>query len=223
MEKIGKLANQEILNLRRNSSIVKTDVDSLISMDDEKLCEEYDNICPILCSTIKGAVGENLIGPRLLIYGILFKSRYARTRGCLITHRNDQLLIAAGAKKKSFKWFNKVGFTNSYTNALNKNKQLAVDHDKIVIEWKQAIENAAKSICDLFPDSTPEEFKKELKERILAEYQLIGDNIDFEQIVRHQSKLNQNKSIHWFHYMAVKERFHSSQGNFFEDWRHKLH
>uniref|UniRef100_A0A7M5V5T2 Uncharacterized protein n=1 Tax=Clytia hemisphaerica TaxID=252671 RepID=A0A7M5V5T2_9CNID len=91
------------------------------------------------------------------------------------------------------------------------------------IQWKQAIENAAKSICDLFPDSTPEEFKKELKERILAEYQLIGDNIDFEQIVRHQSKLNQNKSIHWFHYMDVKERFHSSQGNFFEDWRHKLH
>uniref|UniRef100_A0A7M5VFJ2 Cnidarian restricted protein n=1 Tax=Clytia hemisphaerica TaxID=252671 RepID=A0A7M5VFJ2_9CNID len=42
-------------------------------------------------------------------------------------------------------------------------------------------------------------------------FKLIGDNIDFEQIVRHQSKLNQNKSIHWFHYMAVKERFHSSQ------------
>ena len=34
----------------------------------------------------------------------------------------------------------------------------------------------------------------------------MGDNLDFEQTVRHQSKSNHNNSIHWFHHMAVKNR-----------------
>lgn len=59
-----------------------------------------------------------------------------------MAHRNDQLLIAAGAKKRCFKWFNKFGITNSYNTALNKNKLLAKDHDVEVKSWKQQIEQS---------------------------------------------------------------------------------
>ena len=57
-----------------------------------------------------------------------------------MVHRNDQLLIAAGAKTRSFKWFNRFGISNSYVTALNTNKTLADDHDAEVKAWKLQIE-----------------------------------------------------------------------------------
>lgn len=57
-----------------------------------------------------------------------------------MAHRNDQLLIAAGVKKRCLKLMNKLGLTNSYKTALLKNKQLATNHDTQVKEWKKQIE-----------------------------------------------------------------------------------
>ena len=57
-----------------------------------------------------------------------------------MSHRNDQLLIAAGAKTRSFGWFNRFGISNSYVTALNKNKKLAENHDAEVKALKLQIE-----------------------------------------------------------------------------------
>ena len=75
------------------------------------------------------------------IYGIMFKIRYRRSHSSVLAHRNDQLLIAANIKRESFKWLSKMGFSNCYKIALGRNKQLAKNHDREVIEWKEKIEN----------------------------------------------------------------------------------
>ena len=74
----------------------------------------------------------------------MFKARFS-TRPCVIAHRNDQLLIAAGIKKKDFKWLNHFGVTNGYTTALKKNKALAVGFDKQLLEWKNEVETQFKA------------------------------------------------------------------------------
>ena len=38
------------------------------------------------------------------------------------------------------------------------------------------------------------------------------DSLDFELTTGHQNKQNTNKIHHWFNYMAVKNRVHSSKG-----------
>lgn len=39
-----------------------------------------------------------------------------------------------------------------------------------------------------------------------AKYQIIGDNVDMLIKIKHQSSSHPNKSIHWFHMNAVKDR-----------------
>jgi len=105
-----------------------------------------------------------------------------------------------------------MAFTNSYTTALNKHKNLAIDHNKTVIEWKAEVEDYATKILSEKSDTISSEIRQQLKKKKTVEYQIVGDNLDFEQTVRHQNRDNKNKSVHWFHYMAVKERVHSFQG-----------
>lgn len=70
-------------------------------------------MCPVISTVIKAASGFYLggkdrhdrIGHRVLCYGILFKARYGCSRASVVAHRNDQLFIAGGAKKKALKWF----------------------------------------------------------------------------------------------------------------------
>ena len=72
--------------------------------------------------------------------GLLFKARFFDCRANVICHRNDQLFFAAGIKRKCFKWFNRLGVTNSYRTALKKNKELADGYDEEVKEWKMTLE-----------------------------------------------------------------------------------
>jgi len=53
-------------------------------------------------AALEGALGslDGKLGALTACYGILFKARYSRNRPCIIAHRNDQLLIASGAKKR---------------------------------------------------------------------------------------------------------------------------
>jgi len=62
----------------------------------------------------------------------------------VIATRNDQLLVAAGAKKRSFGWFTKMGICNSHRTALKRNYEMAVDYDKNIVVLKQAYEEDSK-------------------------------------------------------------------------------
>ncbi|XP_066910178.1 uncharacterized protein [Clytia hemisphaerica] len=155
-----------------------------------------DSFCPLI-STVLNAVmkvtkEDPKIGPKSTCYGVMCKARYSTSKGVLLAHRNDQLLFASGAKKSSFKWYNKLGLTNSYTTGLKKNKKLSKNHDYDVKKWKEQIENNE--------DSKPE-------------YQITGDNLDIEQQVRHQGIKNPNKSLHWFNVIASKDRVMKAQDN----------
>ena len=131
--------------MESSSSIKAVDIQSLINFDDRRFCTEIDKLCPILSAALKGAsAADNTVdkfGSRSLCYGALFKARYPTKRACVVAHRNDQLLFAAGAKKKSFQWFNKMGISNSYSTALRKNKKLAENHDADAIGWRKNAEH----------------------------------------------------------------------------------
>ena len=106
----------------------------------------------MLSSALKGAagLGNNMnekFGPRALCYGALFKSRYTK-KSCILSHRNDQLLMTAGVQRKAFRWFNKMGFCNSYTKALRQNKLMSVNHDSKVKSWKTFNEEIYKNDID---------------------------------------------------------------------------
>lgn len=87
-----------------------------------------------------------------------------------MSFRNDQLLIAAGARKRAFKWFNKMAFCNSYTTALKKNAMLANNHDNNVKVWKNSIEDCGTTILRDKPDITIPELTKELKGYSIDEF-----------------------------------------------------
>ena len=65
-----------------------------------------------------------------------FPIRYGGNNGSVIASRNDQLLMAAGVKKRCFSWFYKMGLCNSYKTALKNNYNFAKDHDETVLLWK---------------------------------------------------------------------------------------
>ena len=139
-EAVSNACREEISQVDRLSSITNSDVSALLKFTDKDLCTELDEICPILSHALKGATSSKLNQPeddkysyRVQCYGILFKGRFPNSRYCIISHRNDQLFVAAGAKKKAFKWFNKFGITNSYFTALKKNRELAKNHDDQVL------------------------------------------------------------------------------------------
>lgn len=76
----------------------------------------------------------------MLTLNTLQSHRYPRNKPILLAHRNDQLLIAGRTTRRVFKWFNKIGLTNSYSTAITKNKKLAENHDEEVKSWKKKIE-----------------------------------------------------------------------------------
>ena len=45
-----------------------------------------------------------------------------------------------------------------------------------------------------------------LESEQLHSYQIVGDNLDFYVTTRDESSQRRNKSIHWFHLYAVKDR-----------------
>lgn len=157
LKEIKTRCENEISLLERRSSISNVDVKSLINFDDSELCLEFDSYCPVLSTAIKAAMGDfvknvNNYGPRLQIFSTMFKTRYAQSRASVVTHRNDQLLIAAGVRKKVFGWFNKMGFCNSYKTALKKNKSLATNFDEKALSWKKSIENGSMEeyqVCEI--------------------------------------------------------------------------
>lgn len=134
------------MKILRLSGITDVSIDALKRFDDRNFCNMLDELCPVISTVIKAATGESLfkdrerIGHRIMCYGIMFKGRFGGSRASVLAHRNDQLFIAAGVKKKAFKWFNKLGITNSYTTAHNKHKTLAENFNEEFLLWKNAIE-----------------------------------------------------------------------------------
>ena len=57
-----------------------------------------------------------------------------------VASRNDQLLIAAGASKRSFGWWNKMGVSNGYNTGLTRNGEYGKNYDAETLRWKREIE-----------------------------------------------------------------------------------
>jgi len=119
-------------------------VEDIVNLRDDVLCGEIDGLCPILGAALRASMGQTPTSGRdysamrlQWCYSIIFKARYGLNRANVVTHRNDQLMMAAGAKKASFSWFNKMGFTNAYPTANRKNKKFAIDHDAevVALDW----------------------------------------------------------------------------------------
>lgn len=197
IDEIKNICANEMIELLKKSTITDASVQALCKFNDGNFCNEVDALCPVISAVVKAACGTSESSMHSSFhsqcYGVMFKCKFGTSKANVVTHRNDQLLMAAGAKKKAFSWFNKMGLTNSYTTALKKNKLFSEGHDELVSQWKKEIELLSGT------DANP------------PEYQIVGENIDFEVTAKYQGTNRHNQSLHWFHYYAVKERVHSSQ------------
>ena len=63
------------------------------------------------------------------------------------------MLISAGASKRSFGWFNKMGVSNCYNTALERNEDMGENYDSEVLGWKKEIEDDYKAILKLKKDN----------------------------------------------------------------------
>ena len=65
--------------------------------------------------------------------------RHPKDKNAVAT-RNDQLLISAGASKRSFAWFNKMGVSNAYSTKIAKSGDFGKGYDAEALRWKTEIE-----------------------------------------------------------------------------------
>lgn len=117
-------------------------MNNIVDFDALLLCKTVELNCPIIASTVCGAMdvaigSSEKVYARAQCYGLMFKARYPNNQPCVVTHRNDQLMIAAGLKRSYFKIFMQAGICNSYRTAMRKNKQFTENFDGEVIMWKQ--------------------------------------------------------------------------------------
>ena len=65
----------------KSSTIKDTNIDKIVEFDNDGLCGEIDELCPVLSASLKGSLGA-IIGAdkskavRVGIYGSIFKQRY---------------------------------------------------------------------------------------------------------------------------------------------------
>ncbi|XP_066931077.1 uncharacterized protein [Clytia hemisphaerica] len=153
---------------------------------------------------------------RTLCYGAILKARHPKGKNAVAT-RNDQLLSSAGASKRSYAWFNKMGISNAYSTKVARSGDFGKGYDTQALRWKAEIEKDYSEIKTI-QESNACSFKEATEIRRLTNplpflYKIIGDNLDIEKTARHQGIKNRNTSLHWFHYMAVLHRLHSTQAN----------
>ncbi|XP_066930033.1 uncharacterized protein [Clytia hemisphaerica] len=224
IDDIAKSCYTEIPNATKE--LEAADMESVVNFSDVESCKKVGALCPVLSSALKGAMGgkDRKSGgesasdhaTRTLCYGAIFKARYPKSSN-VVASRNDQLLISAGASKRSFGWFSKMGLSNGYNTALQRNGDFGAKFDTEVQAWKKDIEDDYKVILKLKEDNgvTFNEAKqlRRLTNPAAALFKIVGDNLDFEKRTRHQGKNKHNESIHWFHYMAILHRVHPSKAN----------
>ena len=136
----------ELKQLITDDIIRNNSVEKIVGFNDRDFVNYMDTRCPSIASFIAAAIfpargkDEEKWGQRAQVYGMLFKSRYPNNQPSVIASRNDQLLLASGAKKVAFKWMNAMGWCNSYRTALEKNKKMVEGFAEDTLSWKDASE-----------------------------------------------------------------------------------
>ncbi|XP_066925573.1 uncharacterized protein [Clytia hemisphaerica] len=106
LEDFKQMCYDEIKQIDKSSTIKDTSIDKIVNFNYNEMCDEIDELCPVLSTALKG------------------KPRYPNRRN-VVNCRNDQLFVAAGVKKRAFGWFNKLGVTNCYRTAVDVNGGMA--------------------------------------------------------------------------------------------------
>ena len=61
----------------KSSTIKDTNIDKIVEFDNDGLCGEIDELCPVLSAALKGSLGaDKSKAVRVGIYGSIFKQRY---------------------------------------------------------------------------------------------------------------------------------------------------
>lgn len=145
--------------------------DSIVNFDDNQFCAILNGLCPIISTVMKGAMEKYKPGHMITVYNAIYKARW-KTRPSIIAHRNDQLMFAGGLKRRGFDWFNRMGFTNSYSTALRTNRLMATDYDAKAIEWKKTVEKKFEALVSDPDIKLDNVLEKLLKDQTTPEFQV---------------------------------------------------
>ncbi|XP_077053453.1 uncharacterized protein LOC143703874 isoform X2 [Siphateles boraxobius] len=144
--------------------------------------------------------------------------RGRQPRLAALSYYINTILQYGGAKKSVFKRLSQLSITTSHGRAIKKQHELALgcgaDFQKLKLSFKdtdndEEFQEAFRSMEDLHlsdENSAPSTRQKDSRVTCPSSYSIIMDNLDLFVHRHHQSIDNSNRSLHWIHHIAVKDR-----------------
>ena len=142
-------------------------------------------------------LSEQKIDIRVLLAAtILLKARDKDMTAC--HHLIGLFLHHEGCTKQAFRQLSSLGISTSHTTVLKKMDEVCSTFDQKLLLWKAAInDHYAATAVTLTSQGTCGP---------TVDFQIVGDNIDFEIHPTLSTLKYKKDSFHWFNSMAVKHR-----------------
>ena len=109
-------------------------------------------------------------------------------------HLLSLFLYHEGGTKQTFRQLSKLGICMSHTTVLRKIEEVRSSFDQKLTSWKHQVETFIAQKSSASEQGPP------------IDYQIVGDNIDFEIRPHFSTTVREKRLIHWFNVMAVKHR-----------------
>ncbi|XP_059207059.1 uncharacterized protein LOC131986225 [Centropristis striata] len=201
----------EALCLRKNDFILwRSKPADLKSFSFQGLRDDLHRLAPFLLAIFTCVSNENHFAA-CTAAAIAVRGRQPRLAA--LSYYINTILQYGGAKKSVFNRLSRLSITTSHDKAIKKQRELALDsraefqqfrgcsRDTGLLEASQSLEDL--HLSDENSTTAPRE-----EDCCVAcpSYSIIMDNLDFFVHTHNQSTSRSNKSIHWIHHIAVRDR-----------------
>ncbi|KAM4567323.1 uncharacterized protein PAE49_010676 isoform 1-T3 [Odontesthes bonariensis] len=206
----------EALCSRKNDFILwRSTAADLKSFSFCSLRDDLHRLAPFLLSIFNCITNDNNF-TACAAAAIAIRGRQPRLAA--MSYYINTILQYGGAKKSVFNRLSQLSITTSHARAIRKQHEMAldcsVDFQRLkratVTDTEEELLEAFRSMEDLhLSDESSEPSPRQEDSRVPtcpSSYSIIMDNLDFF-IHRHNQSIDKsNKSIHWIHHIAVKDR-----------------
>ena len=133
-----------------NSLLKHTSPAELAAFSNKLVCHEVSVMCPLWNAALRAAAGchrskaksDKAVNVLALCSASVAKFRHQRMSA--LAYRISVILLHSGAKSQDFTRLNRLGISVSHKSTIAKQKEMAKEHDSLVLTWKNKIETAKR-------------------------------------------------------------------------------
>ena len=133
-----------------NSLLKHTSPAELAAFSNKLVCHEVSVMCPLWNAALRAAAGchrskaksDKAVNVLALCSASVAKFRHQRMSA--LAYRISVILLHSGAKSQDFTRLNRLGISMSHKSTIAKQKEMAKEHDSLVLTWKNKIETAKR-------------------------------------------------------------------------------